>query len=171
MGGFIAEVEIESTTPAGPTYTLTTASGTSFPVVTSTDGNTLLSLTPIPSSGVKDKFLLGQKSCFNPKWGPKAWVWNGNYGNDMTFELDIPVDVLKKFCGITSQEMISAKTDVSVAIDDAADETKDYRDNVIIGLIVMNVITIIGVMYYRSLFKKNEKLNGFTATETDPLLI
>ena len=169
-GGFIAEIEIEKI--GGPSHVITTSSGGAFPVVTSTDLNTALALTPIPSTGVKDKFLSNNKgTCFRNQWGPRAWLWNGNTGNDMTFELDIPIDVLKKYCGITSQEMISAKTDVSVAMDHAEDAIRDYRDNMIIGLIVMNVITFIGVMYYRNLSNKNQKLNGFTATETDPLLI
>ena len=172
QGGFIAEVTITHL-PSGSTHVLTTQSGTNYPVITSTDGNTGLVFTPIPSAGVADKFLLKpRRSCLTNTEKPE-WLWNGNYGNDMTFQLEIPNGVLQKYCGIRTQEIVSAKTGASVSIDHVTDEiTKDYRDNVIIGLIVLNVITIIGAyVIHKNLSNKNEKLQGYRATETDPLLI
>ena len=47
----------------------------------------------------------------------------------------------------------------------AEDKIRDYRVNMIIELIVMNVVTIIGAMYYRNLLKEHQKLKVYTATD------
>ena len=53
----------------GPSHLITTPSGGAFSVVTSNDLNTALAFTPIPSTGVRDKFLSNNKgTCFRNNW-------------------------------------------------------------------------------------------------------
>ena len=169
-GGFIAEIEITNSI-SGSSTVLTTQNGSNFPVITSTDGDTSLVFTSIPSAEIADTFLVkrAKQTCFNEKtysW-PKEWLWNGNTGNDMTFELEIPDAILGRYCGIrtVAREIVSAVSQVEHNFAEDQGKVGDYKDNVIVGLIAMNLITIIGgCVLYKNVSKNKQVYKEYAAT-------
>ena len=219
-GFFLAEVEIMDIS-AGQSVFLTSEFATNFPVVTSTDGITSLAYTPIPS-GIRDAFLNGRRprsTCFRERdhrWR-KNWLWNGQLGNDMTFEMEIPNNILSDYCGVATKvptprpigivsppisvsigeakdvdpaELVAVPKDVDIAelvaiprfnagksantIDNYNEVVSEYEDalvyknNVIIGLIVMNIITIIGgCVLYKTVWSGERRVKGYEPTAQD----